>query len=384
MATNNLGLARAIQPGTIQPQNTRLIWYDENPGEFIHKVYNIQTNQWEPLGNNSSGSIEYVQKLSDNSAGTVEESFNELPPFVLEENSFVFFLYRGRQHVFVGGAGNWGSGGQVAEDTDFILADQSGLKAVLRVTVPGFEIPVGTEYMVGTDMEVVIRDLLATYQQPSFSSFSISFSPSTNQPILGQVLDIGDATIGFNNDSDGNPPSNVQIAGEGFDGVSIPDGDTTVSPIPDSEISKDGPGDVESWVLSGEGNEGVIPTRTVNKTWFNQHLFGAGEFLDGSDSGAVTALLTLLQQKIPLNTKVTTKTCTPDNEDLANYTYIAHDEEYGDINNIIQNGSIPVLGAFTNIGNHTFNNVNGVGRSFTVYRSNSAGAFADGTTLAIT
>lgn len=50
MATKNLGFARAIVSSTTAPTNTKMIWYDSNPSQLKHKIYNTQTLQWEPLG----------------------------------------------------------------------------------------------------------------------------------------------------------------------------------------------------------------------------------------------------------------------------------------------------------------------------------------------
>jgi len=53
--TKNLGLIQAIHAGTSPPLNTKIIWYDDNLGQKIHKYYKVEISQWVPFG--GSGSI---------------------------------------------------------------------------------------------------------------------------------------------------------------------------------------------------------------------------------------------------------------------------------------------------------------------------------------
>jgi len=48
--TKNLGLIRAIYAGINAPLNTQIIWYDDNIGEKLHKVYDVNLSTWVPLG----------------------------------------------------------------------------------------------------------------------------------------------------------------------------------------------------------------------------------------------------------------------------------------------------------------------------------------------
>lgn len=56
--TKNLGFIQAIYAGVNSPQNTRIIWYDDNIGEKIHKVYDTTLSTWVPLGTLSPPTIE--------------------------------------------------------------------------------------------------------------------------------------------------------------------------------------------------------------------------------------------------------------------------------------------------------------------------------------
>lgn len=52
--TKNLGLIQAIYSGINPPLNTKVIWYDNNVGQKIHKYYKIEISQWVPFGGDLS------------------------------------------------------------------------------------------------------------------------------------------------------------------------------------------------------------------------------------------------------------------------------------------------------------------------------------------
>jgi len=67
--TKNLGLIKAIHTGVNPPLNTKIIWYDDNVGVKIHKVYDIPTSAWKPLGNGQTvnGIYTYLGYATDSS-----------------------------------------------------------------------------------------------------------------------------------------------------------------------------------------------------------------------------------------------------------------------------------------------------------------------------
>jgi len=75
---------------------------------------------------------------------------------------------------------------------------------------------------------------------------------------------------------------------------------------------------------------------------------------------------------------------TADSNSQSNYTYIVFPAVWGDLQSVIQDGSLPVLGAFTDLGDFTINNQYGVSISYSFYVSNQTAAFADDTELDIT
>jgi hypothetical protein len=76
--------------------------------------------------------------------------------------------------------------------------------------------------------------------------------------------------------------------------------------------------------------------------------------------------------------------CTPSNNTIGNFTYIIYPSSYGALSNIIQNGALSVISAFTNLGNFNIVNAFGAVINVNIYKSNSDAAFASGTTLTIT
>lgn len=51
--TKNYGLIKAIHVGTTAPLNTKILWYDDNVGQKIHKYYDVVGASWVPFGGGS-------------------------------------------------------------------------------------------------------------------------------------------------------------------------------------------------------------------------------------------------------------------------------------------------------------------------------------------
>lgn len=77
MGVTDLGWVQAVQGGTTPPTNTKMLWYDENPGVSLMKYYDVGTGSWLTLiGStiktvevitNSDGSKKLKMTLGDNS-----------------------------------------------------------------------------------------------------------------------------------------------------------------------------------------------------------------------------------------------------------------------------------------------------------------------------
>lgn len=269
-------------------------------------------------------------------------------------------------------------------DNEFFFAGGSGATTIVNATftrtlvstVNEGGINVGDTFNIGDQLEDFAHKLAGKYIAPSFSSFTLNASNTT--PISGEEITISSANLSFQNDSENNNPQNVMVTGLNF-GMTLTDGQTAVT-VPEFGVTKTG-GQSQTWGVSGQDKDSVaIPGRTYSVIWYNQFLFGASSLeVDNSNFQAILDGLT----KASLNGKATTKSANVDNNNTNNYTYVAYATTYGNLNNVIQDGASPVLGAFTLVGSFNWVNAFGVIIPTNVYRTNAKGAFAPGTNLSI-
>lgn len=77
----NLGLIKAIHSGINPPLNTKIIWYDDNLGQKIHKYYDVGTSQWIPLSGTGGvvvgGIFTYLAYASDCDGSNFSLSYDE-------------------------------------------------------------------------------------------------------------------------------------------------------------------------------------------------------------------------------------------------------------------------------------------------------------------
>ncbi len=247
-------------------------------------------------------------------------------------------------------------------------------------TVDGITIPAGTLITAGTPLEQLWRDELAPYVEPSFTSFSVSLSPSSSAYEVGETVLVNSATVGANNDSEGNPPQNIFISGVGFNkagsvGTTAADPSSTVQKTTNTS---------ESWSVSGEDKDGnSIPGKNFSKSWQYKTYFGgnATELNSGSTDSEVQAVVDALQNNALRSGRSRSVTCASYNQSLGNFTYYVYAGKFGNLSSIILNGASPVLGAFTQLGPFTIVNGQGENVGVYVYKSNADGAFASGDTL---
>ncbi len=236
---------------------------------------------------------------------------------------------------------------------------------------------------IGTVLEDFINKLVAPYIQPYFDSFIINYTPYGQYLEIGRVLTVDSATWSAVNDSDGNQPSNISITGVGF--LSNP---VTISPQPATDISNvnltiSNPV-AYSWVISGLDRNSISISNTYTVYGRHRFSFGASStILDiSSIDSDITTVVTNLQQMWLMEGHVKTVTCTSDNKNPSNYTYIAYNTSYGAIVDIDKSG-LDVIGAFTMIKTFNYTNPYGNVSTYYLYKSNTPGAFASGNTLII-
>jgi hypothetical protein len=253
----------------------------------------------------------------------------------------------------------------------------------------------GDTFTAGSSIEALLRDMLISYIEPVISNLFIKLGGSN---ISTAVRDVGNpftcnsASFTATVDSpDGNYPVSASITSSGAD-------------IGTQQIYL-------SNTVSGTNNFSLGSTLTINKAssagsvlftvntksqttvdtqststsfafYWRNYLAASSTIITNDstaqtviDSGTVTSTLT--------TSKSWTATCDSNNANLSNYTYIIYPATYGDLSNVIQNGSLPVLTAFTKLGDYTIANAYSSSTSFRVYKSNQPGAFAAGVTLTI-
>ena len=249
---------------------------------------------------------------------------------------------------------------------------------VVTVDIPNAGYSKGDPIDSGTDMTTVIETLLCPYTPPSFSAFTVNFNIAGTIEI-GRTVTVTNATYATTADSLGNPPTNISITGTGYNPLII----ITSSPVVTNSTpvtTVKNTASTEAWVISGEDAQSNSVTRSTNKTWQYMHRSGTSAS-SITDSGAAQTVINSLTNNTLTSGKARTITCDATNNDVTKYTYICYDSSYGALSSVIQNGSLPVLTAFTRLPDYTYTNQYGVPRTMITYVSNSTGAFASGTTL---
>jgi hypothetical protein len=274
----------------------------------------------------------------------------------------------------MGKLNNFGFGSSGGSGSGSLTADMTSTVPYL----PG--IPLGTFYPAGTSLEDILFDLIAPYTVPVMSGLGITLNPNNSIMEVGDEVDVVSASWSITNDSEGNPPINMALAGDGFN-MAVTGTSQAATPASTTVLNVAG---TKTWTLTGQDkNSNPITPATSTKSWRWRFAFGGVSTANPTDDPSASALVLALQQYQLLASKVATFICTADNDTVGNYTWIAYPASFGALSNIIQNGALPVLTAFTAIGTWNVTNTFGQIVSYRFYKSNSDAAFAVGTSLAI-
>lgn len=258
------------------------------------------------------------------------------------------------------------------------LANWKSLESIIQTqftsTATNLEgIPSGTVINSGYTFETLWNLLLKPYLQPEISGSTIQETPTGSIFEVGATVTIDSITIVANNDSEGNPPINLNIAGVGYNvsasvGVNAPP-----SPPLNVQLATD---DSEVWVISGTDKDSIaIGNEEVQLNWYFRHFVGANntELTSGSTPAEVKTVLDNLQFKILRDGKDAEITVTSPFSVDGYFTYIAFAAKYGDLNTIIMNSGLDILGAFEELGDFSYTNSEGHAESYKVYKSNVTG-----------
>lgn len=250
---------------------------------------------------------------------------------------------------------------------------------VVTVDIPNAGYSRGDAIITGTDMTTVIETLLCIYVQPKFKTLTMSFNISGDIEI-GRDVTVTNAAWIYDNDSLGNPPAEMHITGIGYNTTIFLTGNSAVPNDPTTTFTS-AIAETKSWFILGKDKDDVdITPAFATKVFRNMHRSGTSAS-SITDSGTAQTVINGLTNNTLTSNKARTITCDATNNDVTKYTYICYDSSYGALSSVIQNGSLPVLTAFTRLPDYTYTNQYGVPRTMITYVSNSTGAFASGTTL---
>jgi len=293
------------------------------------------------------------------------------------------------------GDGLFKNGGTLSVDSGSLIikADNTEIQSTITSNQTVGGIASGESFTPGTDVEDLLRQILVTYLPPSFSSFKMQDNSSdvlTSNREIGSSFDVDGlvATV-VADDPDGNPPVSGSVVSTGANSninVNLGDDPYTVGSntetFTNSTIQRDTNGSV-TFTLSGKDKDGSSITRTQSFNFRTYNVLAATS-TDINSNATATTVYTTNDVDSELDTNRSwTATCTADNNNASNYTYIIYPAAYQDLSAITQNGSLPVLTAFTKQTDRTVTLSTGLTVLMRIYKSNATGAFASGTTLTI-
>jgi hypothetical protein len=253
----------------------------------------------------------------------------------------------------------------------------------------------GELFTAGSTLESVLRAMLITYIEPTISSLTIrngGSNISTATRDVGNSFTCNSASFLATVDSpDGNYPVSASITGSGADSglfqayfSNTLSGTNTFTLGSALTINRASTAGNVTFIVNTK-SQTTADTQSTNTGfafyWRNYLAASSTVISDNStaqsviNSGVVTSTLT--------TGKSWTATCDANNADGSKFTYIIYPATYGDLSNVIQNGALSVLSAFTEVGDFTISNLYSSSTTFRVYKSNQPGAFALGTTLTI-
>ena len=253
----------------------------------------------------------------------------------------------------------------------------------------------GDSFAAGSSIESLLRTMLITYIEPVISNLTLRLGGST---ISTATRDVGNSftcnTASFLatvDNPDGNYPVSASITSSGADSglfqaylsntLSGINAFTLGSTLTVNRASSAG----SVTFIVNTKSQTTVDTQSTN-TGFNfywRDYLAASSTIISDNSTAQTVVSSGTVDSTLTTSKSWVATCNSSNANASNYTYIIYPATYGDLSNVIQNGALSVLSAFTKTGDFTITNAYGSSTTFRVYQSNQPGAFASGTTLTI-
>lgn len=261
-----------------------------------------------------------------------------------------------------------------------------------NVTVGG--VSSGTSFNSGSQLEQVLRSILITFIPATISSLTVRNGVSTVSLSNRDVNDsftINTASFTATADNPNNRlPQSASFTSSNADSDFqhyLSDTLTTSNAFglgSSRTINKASTnGTITFTVRALRPDNGSIISTTTNVSFLFRNYLAASSTIVSNNITAQTVINAYVDSTLATS-KSWTATCAAANNNASNYTYIIYPASYGDLSNVIQNGALSVLTAFTSLGNYTINTpTHNVSVSMRFYRSNSPGAFAEFTLLTI-
>jgi hypothetical protein len=270
------------------------------------------------------------------------------------------------------------------------------LELISNQTVGG--VTSGDTFAAGDSIESVLRSILITYIEPVLSSFFIKLNGST---ISTTARDVGDSftmnTASFSatvDDPDGNFPVSASFTASGADIG------TTQIYLSDTLSSTNNLGLGSTLTINRTNTAGTVTFRintesettadtqtiTTSVPFYWRNYLATSTTSTISDNNDAQNIVDFGTVDSTLDTnKAWTATCTSANDNGDNYTYIIYPASYDDLSEVLQDGALDVLSAFTKLTpDRTIDNGNVGGSTlFRIYKSNQPGAFDAGVVLTI-
>jgi hypothetical protein len=250
----------------------------------------------------------------------------------------------------------------------------------------------------GRTIEDILRTMLVAYTPPTLSSLSMRLFGSTISTATRDVnnsFQVNTASFSVGGDSPGGiGPISSSWTSSGadvgtltyyFGDAALATGSNVISVGGTYTINRATSGGTVTFAVNGRRSDiGTLITGASTSVSFRFRNYMAASSTDiTSNATAQSVIDSDVVDSLLDDNRVWTATCSAANDVLGNYTYILYPASYGDLSTIIQNGALPVLAAFTKLGDYTITNAYGASVSVRVYKSNSDKAFSSGTTLAI-
>lgn len=267
------------------------------------------------------------------------------------------------------------------------------LELISNQTVGG--VTSGDTFDAGDSIESVLRSILITYIEPVLSSFLIKLNGST---VSTAARDVGNSftmnTASFSatvDDPNGNFPVSASVTASGADiglqEIYLSDSLSSANNLglgSTLTINRASTAGTVTFRVNTE-SETTADTQTITTSvpfyWRNYLAASTTVIANNNDATNVVDFETV-DSTLDTN-RSWTATCDSNNAQGSKYTYIIYPASYGDLSAVTQNGSLPVLTAFTKQTDRTVSNGYLAQTTFRIYKSNQPGAFADGVELTI-